>query len=186
MKVASVLLALFLLTVAVPCFADGGEPNLGPIYPAAPPGHPTEPLSENLATSEKDPFPLGYPWSTWGAVTYAFPNATGEQGWVLDTYFQQGVDLVYISKPNWILNTFVGFGLTVGSEDQNYWDNKIRPTVGIQVRHPLQPNGGMKWGEIDFGIRGEYWDYIGSKPSSVENAWRAVAFIQWSLGGNWK
>lgn len=126
--------------------------------------------------------PLGYPWSTWGELSYSF-DARQEKGLKLDTYVEQGIDWLKIGNSDFTLNTFVGLRLTASDHSEDYWNNKVGPWVGLKVKHPISIKDG--WGEFSFGLRWEYYSYLtDSKP--VSNDSRFVAFLQWGLGGDWK
>ena len=120
---------------------------------------------------------IGLPWSTWGGVSYS-PDSNVDKGAILDTYAEQGVDWLKLWQSGWILNSFAGLELSASDHASEYWNNKVRPTVGIKIKHTFEQGA-----EIDLGIRGDYVEYF-NHPAG-DNL-RAVAFVQWSAGGNWK
>jgi len=129
---------------------------------------------------------LGYPWSTWGELSYS-PSNDVEQGVKLDMYVEQGIDWTKIGNTDWVFNNFAGVGLTASDHASDFWNNKVRPTLGLKFKHPVKTSLN-NWGEIDIGIRGEYYGYFDNKEfdSLNRSGWRAVAFFQWSIGGDWK
>jgi hypothetical protein len=83
---------------------------------------------------------------------------------------------------DWVLNNFVGFGLVVSDHRDDFWNNRARPAIGMKIKHPVKTSIN-NWGELAIGIRGEYFGYF---HKSDESALRGVAFLQWSVGGDWK
>ena len=124
---------------------------------------------------------LGYPWSTWGELSYS-PSNDIERGAILDMYVEQGIDWTKLGSTDWVLNNFVGFGLAISDHKDDFWNNRVRPVIGIKIKHPIETSLN-NWGELAIGIRGEYFGYF---HESNENAVRGVAFLQWSMGGDWK
>lgn len=124
---------------------------------------------------------LGYPWSTWGELSYS-PSNDIEKGAKLDMYVEQGIDWTKLGSTDWVLNNFVGFGLAISDHKDDFWNNRARPVIGIKIKHPIETSLN-NWGELAIGIRGEYFGYF---HESNENAVRGVAFLQWSIGGDWK
>ncbi|MEW6052550.1 MAG: hypothetical protein AB1552_02010 [Nitrospirota bacterium] len=124
---------------------------------------------------------LGYPWYSWGELSFT-PSNDIERGSKLDMYVEQGIDWMKLGESDFVLNTFAGIGLTKSDHTNDFWNNRWRPVFGGKVKHPLKA-GLNNWGVIDLGIRGEYFGYFND---SSNNAWRAVAFLQWSAGGDWK
>ena len=120
---------------------------------------------------------IGYPWSTWGGISYA-PNGNVDKGVILNSYVEQGIDWMEFNQSAWILNTFAGVDISVSDHSEEYWNNKTRPTVGQKVKHSFDSGA-----DINLGMRGEYSDYF---RNSAGNDWRGIAFIQWSAGGNLK
>ncbi|MEK7124050.1 MAG: hypothetical protein AAB851_04120 [Patescibacteria group bacterium] len=119
--------------------------------------------------------PLGYPYSSWGEVGQTFEGL--EKGLKADGYLEQGVD--WVKLHNWTLNTFAGFRFTFSDQAEQYWNNKYGPWLGLKIKRPLPI---ASWGEIAIGARIEYYDYL--NPHNQEL--RAVGFLQWSFGGDWK
>ena len=129
-------------------------------------------LTAGVASAEV----VGLPWTTWGGVSYS-PDSTVDKGAILSTYAEQGVDWCKLAGSEWIFNTFAGLELSASDHQEEYWNNKVRPTSGFKFKRSSE--GGA---EIDLGIRGDYVEYF---RNSAGDNWRAVAFIQWSAGGNW-
>jgi hypothetical protein len=126
--------------------------------------------------------PLGYPWSTWGVLSHSL-DAKTEKGLKLDTYLEQGIDWLKIGNSDFVLNTYLGLGITLSDHSQDYWNNKIGPRVGVKIKHPISIKDG--WGQFAFGAQWEYYSYTtDSKP--VNNDSRFVVFLQWGMGGDWK
>lgn len=125
-----------------------------------------------------DDFPLAYPFSSWGELRWA--DGDVEEGLVLDSYFEQGVDLW--RWDDFTFNSFLGLRLTQSSEDIDYWNNKVGPWFGVKVKHPFRifPRA---WGQLSMGVRGEYYNYTSSVVD--DNDLRVVFFLQWSFGGDW-
>jgi len=134
---------------------------------------------KNKKEEKTSSFPLGYPFSSWGEIRYSKGDIN--EGLVLDCYFEQGADLYRWHRAT--LNSFVGLRVTQSSEDDDYWNNKIGPWFGVKVKHPFNvfPRA---WGEVDLGVRGEYYGYTNSPTN--DNEFRVVLFLQWSFGGDWK
>ena len=124
---------------------------------------------------------LGYPWSTWGELSFS-PSNDIERGVKLDMYVEQGIDWAKLASSDWVLNNFIGFGLVVSDHSGEFWNNRARPAIGMKIKHPLKTSIN-NWGELAIGIRGEYFGYF-HEPD--ESALRGVAFLQWSVGGDWK
>lgn len=124
---------------------------------------------------------LGYPWSTWGELSYT-PTNDIEKGAKLDMYVEQGMDWTKLGSTNWVLNNFVGFGLVISDHQDDFWNNRAEPSIGIKIKHPTKTSLN-NWGELAIGIRGEYLAYF---HESNENSVRGVAFLLWSIGGDWK
>jgi hypothetical protein len=124
---------------------------------------------------------LGYPWSTWGELAFS-PSNDIEKGVKLDMYAEQGIDWATLGGSDWVLNNFVGFGLVVSDHRDDFWNNRARPAIGMKIKHPVKTSIN-NWGELAIGIRGEYFGYF---HKSDESALRGVAFLQWSVGGDWK
>jgi hypothetical protein len=97
-------------------------------------------------------------------------------------YVEQGIDWTKLGSTDWVLNNFVGFGLAISDHKDDFWNNRARPVIGIKIKHPIKTSLN-NWGELAIGIRGEYFGYF---HESNENAVRGVAFLQWSMGGDWK
>ncbi len=126
--------------------------------------------------------PIGYPWITYGSLSYAF-DARAEKGLKLDTYLEQGVDWLKVGNSDFILNTYLGLNITASEHSEDYWNNKIGPRLGVKLKHPISIKDG--WGQFAFGVQWEYNSYFGdSKPFSNDS--RFVAYFQWGLGGDWK
>jgi hypothetical protein len=131
----------------------------------------------------KTTFPLGYPWSTWGEISET-PVGHQETGFKIDGYAEQGVDWFKLGKTEWTFNTFIGIRGTVSSRKSDYWNNRVGPWAGIKFKEALNIGEG-NWGEIDLGVRWEYYHYLGREaPQSDDN--RVVFFFEWSFGGNWR
>jgi len=124
---------------------------------------------------------IGYPWSTWGELSYT-PSTDIEKGAKLDMYVEQGIDWAKLGSTDWVFNNFVGFGLVVSDHNEDYWNNRARPAIGIKIKHPIKTSLN-NWGELSIGIRGEYFGYF-HQPENDDV--RGVAFLQWSIGGDWK
>ncbi len=124
---------------------------------------------------------LGYPWATWGELSYSTSNDI-EKGVKLDLYVEQGIDWTRLGGTQWIVNNFVGLGLVVSDHREDFWNNRIRPAVGLKLKHPVHMSVN-DWGELAIGIRGEYFGYF---HESDKSTLRGVAFFQWSFGGDWK
>ena len=125
-----------------------------------------------------DDFPLGYPYSSWGELSYGWGDV--DEGLLLEGYVEQGVD--WVQKNQWIIDTFIGLRFNASSEQGAYWNNKIGPWIGLKVSHPIWSPG---WGNISLGVRGEFYHYnTSSAPNNNDS--RLTAFLQWSFGGDWK
>jgi hypothetical protein len=97
-------------------------------------------------------------------------------------YVEQGVDWVKLGRTDWVLNNFVGLGLVVSDHKNDFWNNRVRPAIGLKIKHPMKASFN-NWGELAIGVRGEYFEYF---HNSDEDALRGVAFLQWSIGGDWQ
>jgi len=128
----------------------------------------------------KSNFPLGYPFSSWGELRWGEGDI--EEGLVLDSYFEQGVD--WWRWDDLTFNSFVGLRLVQSSESRDYWNNKLGPWFGVKVKHPFRifPEA---WGEVGLGVRGEYYHYTSSAVDDNDDL-QVVPFFQWSFGGDWK
>lgn len=124
---------------------------------------------------------LGYPWSTWGELSYS-PSNDIEEGAKLDMYVEQGIDWAKLGSTDWVFNSFVGIGLVISDDNDDFWNNRVRPAIGIKIKHPIKTSLN-NWGELAIGIREEYFAYF---HESNENSLRGVAFLLWSIGGDWK
>ena len=124
---------------------------------------------------------LGYPWGTWGEISYS-PSCDIEKGVKLDAYVEQGIDWTKLGSSDWILNNFIGFGLVVSDHKSDFWNNRARPVIGLKIKHPVKTSLN-NWGELAIGIRGEYFGYFNK---SDQNDVRGVAFLLWSISGDWK
>ncbi len=126
--------------------------------------------------------PIGYPWLTWGEGTQTIGNPDIEKGFKLDAYVEQGIDWARIGKSDWIFNTFVGIRGTVSDHSTDYWNNKVGPWIGAKIKHPFKLSENS-WGETAIGTRFETYRYFHGDPKTDN---RAVVFLQWSFGGDWK
>ena len=118
--------------------------------------------------------PIGYPWSSWGEVSQ------GEKDLKLDGYAEQGVDWMRLGKTDWVLNTFAGLRFTLSDRPEDSWNNKYGPWLGVKLKHPLNFS---EWGELNIGLRVEYYDYFKAEES---DEFKTAGFLQWSFGGNLK
>ena len=133
------------------------------------------------AEEQKDQFPLGYPFSSWGEIRWQDSNI--EESLIGDGYVEQGVDL-FKTPLDWTVTPFVGLRFTQSNDGDHYWNNKIGPWFGVKAKHPLEFFTGS-WGEISLGIRGEYYRYT-SGGKDRDDDFATVLFFQWSFGGDWK
>ena len=119
--------------------------------------------------------PLGYPFSTWGSIGHATKDL--DDGTVLSGYVEQGVDWIAIKK--WKLNSFIGFRF-VESDQDDYWNNKIGPWIGIKIHRPFKQMP-ISWGHVALGVRAALYRYT---EATRDNDHQFVAFLQWSFGGD--
>jgi hypothetical protein len=118
---------------------------------------------------------VGYPWSTWGEVSGDLTDSKLKDGLKIDGYAEQGVDWFKVGPV--ILDTFVGIRGTASNQSADYWNNKVGPWVGIKAKLPFST------GELDFGVRYEYYHYM---TDAYGNVGRAVAFMTWGANGDWR
>lgn len=124
--------------------------------------------------------PLGYPFSSWGAITAS--DCDNEDVIKFNGYLEQGIDWFKFNKSTF--NTFVGLYGVQSDNHYDYWDNKVALFVGAKVKTPLKL-GINDWGGINVGIRGEFYDYTRDN-SPIDKDTCVVLFVQWSFGGDWK
>ncbi|TET59652.1 MAG: hypothetical protein E3J47_08190 [Candidatus Stahlbacteria bacterium] len=135
----------------------------------------------NVSAEEKGG-PLGYPFSSWGAITAS--DCDEEDVLKFNGYIEQGIDWFNFNKSRSTFNTFIGLYGVQSDQPYDYWDNKVALFVGVKVKTPL--NLGINdWGGIDVGIRGEFYDYTRDN-SPISGDTCVVLFVQWSFGGDWK
>jgi len=125
--------------------------------------------------------PIGYPFTSWGAITSSNSNEN-ENVFKFNGYLEQGVDWVRFNKST--LNTFVGLYGVQSDETYDYWDNKVALFVGAKIKNPLDL-GVTDWGGMELGVRGEFYDYTRDNSPITRDA-AVVLFLQWSFGGDWK
>ena len=130
-----------------------------------------------LLGSEANADILGYPWSTWGDVSYS-PGGATDKGAIATVSAEQGIDWLHLGESGWVFNTCAGIGLSTSDHAEEYWNNKAKPAVGAKIKKSF--DSGV---EVNLGLRGEYADYFNNRGA---DELRGVAFIQWSASGNWK
>lgn len=119
--------------------------------------------------------PMGYPWFTWGDLTYQTNGA--EDGFKGEGYLEQGVD--WFPLLGWTANTFVGVH-AVGSDDSDqYWNNKFGIMPGVKFKRSFN-FGEATVLEVAVGYRWEYYAYFDGHDSS-----RGIGFGDWYIAGNW-
>ncbi len=151
------------------------------LFASMAPAFGAEPAANAQGTSAT--FPLGYPWSSWGELTET-PDAHQEKGLKIDGYAEQGIDWVKLGKTGFVLNSFIGIKATASTHGQDYWNNQVGPWAGLSLKHTLSL-GENNWGEVALGTRWEYRKYLSSQ-APQKNDSRALVFLDWSLGGDWK
>ncbi|MBP9749513.1 MAG: hypothetical protein KBD21_02185 [Candidatus Pacebacteria bacterium] len=125
-------------------------------------------------------FPMGYPYLSWGELSYAESSQGVEEGLKLDGYFEQGVDLFPLGT--WRLNAFAALRGTVSESSDDYWNNKVGPWVGLKLKYDgTAPGSG--WSNLAVGVRMEHYTYF---DSVVPDDTRFLLFAQWGLGGDWR
>lgn len=124
---------------------------------------------------------IGFPWSTWGELSYA-SGGNVDKGVIFDMYGEQGVDWLKLGASEWVLNTFAGIQLSASDHQSEFWNNKAKPSLGVKVKRTIESDL-IGWGDVALGVRGEYMEYF---HNSANDSWRAVGYVQWSAGGDWK
>jgi len=130
----------------------------------------------------RNPFPLGYPFSSWGELSYIWDDIENYQnGWLLDYYVEQGID--WFKFYGFTFNTFAGIEIAESDDSIAYWNNRITPTVGIKIKRPIRLFESI-YAELNIGARGEYDIYLSSQgPKDMTSV---VVYLQWSFDGDWK
>jgi len=119
--------------------------------------------------------PMGYPWFTWGDLSYQ--TGGEEDGFKGDGYIEQGIDWFPIL--GWTANTFVGIHGVASDNSDQYWNNKFGIMPGVKFRRNF--NFGQSTAlELAVGYRWEYYAYFDGHDSS-----RGIGFGNWYIGGNW-
>lgn len=125
---------------------------------------------------------VAFPWQTYGEATVADGV---EKGVKLDGWFEQGIETGFSGK--WRINTFVQPHLTLSDNQNQWWNNKASVHVGVKLLRDINLGSKADWGKLSFGVRGEFNHFLdGRSGADGRDETRAVGFMQWSLGGNWK
>ncbi|MBW1812388.1 MAG: hypothetical protein JRJ39_01585 [Deltaproteobacteria bacterium] len=134
---------------------------------------------EMLKSTGTNPFPLGYPFLSWGELSYTWNDI--ETGWLIECYIEQGID--WFKFYDFTFNTFSGLVIAQSDDKPEYWNNKVSPRLGIKIKRPISFFEGP-WAELTLGVHGEYDAYTSSQ--SPKDVFRLEAYVQWAFSGDWK
>lgn len=138
-------------------------------------------LAVSLSATQAMSGPVGYPYMMWSELSYGNSSAGTDEGVKFDGYAEQGINWVKFGN-NWKLNTFVGLRGTVNGNDDEPWNNKWGPHVGVKLTSAGSAPGGG-WSDFAIGVRGEHYEYL---YGGAEADNRLMLFLQWGAGGDWK
>ena len=115
-----------------------------------------------------------WPWHSWGEIS----NGAGDpdSSFKVDMYVQQGFKAATVDK--WTVVPYTGFRVVQSDHNQDYWNNKIGPRLGIEIQRPIGDGGA-----ISFGVRGDYYLY---NDSDVDDEVLGTVYMTWWFSGDHK